>query len=155
MVTIVLTCLAVVMFGVLALLGRSAGWRRRAGGVSWWLRIIALGYVVVMTVVAGLALMGGTVDLGVGVVGTAVVLGTPVVVTVLAVATSLLPTALHVPVLWTIAVLALAGVVITGLSVGLFYSPAALCLLAAAFAAGQATPVRGGRSPEPSYDHDG
>jgi hypothetical protein len=153
---IVLSGVVVVILGVVALIGRSGRWRRRARVVSWWLRSVALGYVVTVTVLFVLAVMNGVVDVGVGATGTIRVLGVPVVVAALPLATPLLPTRLQVPALWSVAVVALAGVVVSGLSIGMVYAPAALCVLAAVFVAVQADPSdRGTRSAEPSYHQDG
>ena len=116
---------------VFVVLGRSDRWRSSARRRSGWL---ALGTVACAVLAGAVAASTVVADLGAG--GAAVLLGLPVLLALLGVA---VPSwrRLRVLALWVVAVLLTVFALVTGLSVGLMYAPAAVCAVAAALAAGQ------------------
>lgn len=127
---LLLLALVVVVVG-LNLLGSAPGWQERIGTTARWLAVVSFGVATVTALAMPLAIGGlpgpGTVGwLAVPVLATGVALFAP------------FHQQAKVIALWAAAFVVCAFVMVAGLSIGLFFGPAALLAVGAAVTASQA-----------------
>jgi len=147
-VRVVLLIVGVALIAALAMvLALSPRWRRNSPRTSRVLRLVA----VALAVGTGLALLPLLIADQTGTVGIAVVVLPPVVLTLIAAAApQLAHSAAEAIVTWIVTVLMFAYVVVYGLGVGFYYTPAAIVLLVVAL-----TRTRTTGQPQPGLDAAG